>query len=392
MSLINQVIETETLFESPNKSLKEIRKQNFSLVNISNYIKHLESTLLKEYLNDYNIKTKCSDKEFVLIKGSFGLPEFLSYKYKKDQLKAIVRVFKLKLTGTNNELNGRIYSHLKLSSIIVKIQKVFRGHLQRELQSLRGPACMYRKLCNNDSDFFTGENITKIDYNQFISYRSDDGFIYGFDIISLYNLKLNTKSGENVLNPYNRSVVPSLVFNNLNKLCKLYKRIYNRIIDIQVEKEPSTTLCLEDRVREVFNVMDSFGHYTCPSWFMTLERNNVIRLIRELADIWYYRAYLTHEVQREICPRDPFRSLGILLTILSQDEDISSTRTAAIGILETMVNTGINETSRSLGVIFVLQSLTLVNINARESMPWLYEAVAYSNSGPPLIPPQLNNA
>ena len=114
--------------------------------------------------------------------------------YSVQQLKIIAKKYKLKLSGNKPELLNRIYIYLKLSSFAVKIQKIIRGNLRRKYNNLHGPAFIKRKLCTNDCDFLTGDEFMHLKDSQFFSYKDTDGFIYGFDIISLYNLII--KSGK----------------------------------------------------------------------------------------------------------------------------------------------------------------------------------------------------
>lgn len=48
--------------------------------------------------------------------------------------------------------------------------------------------------------------------------------------------------------------------------------------------------------------------------------------------------------------------------------------------MDIMVNSGINNDSKSLGCYYILSALTLVNSDAAESMPWLYESVSYNSN------------
>ena len=48
--------------------------------------------------------------------------------------------------------------------------------------------------------------------------------------------------------------------------------------------------------------------------------------------------------------------------------------------MEIMVNNGINNDSKALGCYYILCALTLVNSDAAESLPWLYESVNYNNN------------
>ena len=112
----------------------------------------------------------------------------LNYNYNKEQLKKLLKHYKLKLSGSKKEVTIRIYCFLRLSYFAVKIQKNFRGIIQRKYNFLHGPALLKREICTNITDFFTMEDLSEIPYSQFISYKDADNFVYGFDIISLYNL------------------------------------------------------------------------------------------------------------------------------------------------------------------------------------------------------------
>ena len=108
---------------------------------------------------------------------------------------------------------------------------------------------------------------------------------------------------------------------------------------------------------------------------LNLERVRIIKFIRELADIWLYRAQLPKEVKRQICPPmgDPFRRINL---IMLSSMSFFELRTKASHIMEQMVTHGIDDAHKALGVNYILCALTLVNNNAAEALPWLYQSVA----------------
>ena len=102
----------------------------------------------------------------------------------------------------------------------------------------------------------------------------------------------------------------------------------------------------------------------------------MIKMFRELIDIWSYRAPLTIETKRAICPPlgNPFtRNFHQLQTI----ENIDEVRKYTLEILERFVNLGIDRDNKCLGAYYVLGALTLVSPDAATSLPWLYQAVCY---------------
>ena len=240
----------------------------------------------------------------------------IKYNYSIQQLKNFAKNYKLKIGGTKKELITRIYVFLQLSYYITKIQKIFRGSLQRIFNRLHGPAYKNRKICTNDTDFITMENLNELSFNQFFSYKDVDGFIYGFDVASIFNLiYMKNNSKKSSQNPYNRNIIPADVLINLKILVKIGK-ILNKNIYLEIKDEPmviSNEKAVEMRALTLFQNINSLGNYSNSEWFLSLSRNNLVKFVRELNDIWQYRAQLSLEVKIKICPPNgnPFRNLNI---------------------------------------------------------------------------------
>jgi hypothetical protein len=99
--------------------------------------------------------------------------------------------------------------------------------------------------------------------------------------------------------------------------------------------------------------------------------------MRELSDIWNFRAQLSSEIKRSICPPhgDPFRNFGI--SCINYENNLFMVKKYILEVLEKFVNTGIDRDSKSLGCYYVLGALTLVNPDAANSLPWLYQSFSY---------------
>lgn len=319
---------------------------------------------------------KISDID-VIIPASSNYDLILSYNYNKEQLRSFLKHYKLKLTGSKKDAITRIYCFLRLSYFAIKLQKMFRGRLQRRYNKLHGPALVKRELCTNKTDFFTMEDLTEISYAQFFSYKDVDEFIYGFDIISLYNLI--QKSGRDVKNPYNRMDIPKNVLTSMKTLLRIGK-LLNIKIDIDIKDvltEVTDKKSIELRILNLFQNIDSLGHYSNPGWFTSLNRLNLIKFIREIGDIWNYRAQITNETKRAICPPngDPFRNFSMNYVIT--EHDLDNVKKAILDVLEKIVNSGVDRDSKSLGAYYVLGALTLVNPDAATNIPWLFQSFSY---------------
>ena len=226
------------------------------------------------------------------------------------------------------------------------------------------------------------DSLSEIPYKQFYSFTDADKMIYGFDIMSIYNLfekssEKNNNKGERITNPYNRNPFPREVKKNIMKIIRLSK-LYNEPLNLDMnegaEEEGNTVNNFEARLIALFHEMDHLGNYTNYNWFMSLDQPHLVRLILEMNDIWSYRANLSELVKREICPdyRDLFQRMYMIDIRLA---NVMILREIAIDIMKQLVCDGINHGSRCLGANFVLCALTLVNTDAAEAMPWLYQSV-----------------
>lgn len=306
---------------------------------------------------------------------SFYEYELLSrYNYNVQQLKQIAKHYKLKISGNKSQLVTRIYSFLFLSNIAVKIQKITRGMLVRKYFKLHGPGFLNRSLCTNTSDFLTMEPLNELSFEQFFSFKDDDNFIYGFDLQSIYNLIYKTKGS--VKNPYNRHVIPVSVIETFRALLRLSKILNIDILTNIKDEEVSIKKAIELRTVALFQNIDLLGNYSNPKWFLDLNREQLIKIMIELLDIWAYRAHLSNPTKRSICPPNgnPFPS-GQTMNGLRIMENIDEIRKIVLATLEKLVNSGVDRDSQCLGAYYVLGALTLVNVDAASSLPWLYQAL-----------------
>ena len=352
-----------------------LKKNKMPTVSVDEYMSSISNKVDKN-ITISNKSFKINDND-VIIPTINTYENITKYNYNLSQLKTFAKHYKLKISGSKNDLLKRIYIYLYFSSQIIKIQRVFRGMIVKKYNELHGPASINRKLCTNSSDFITLEPIEEINYHQFLSYKDLDGFIYGFDIGSLQNLYL--KSGRNIKNPYNRSLFPIMVFKNINSIIQLSKilKIHVNLLLEDDTQNFSGEKIIEMRTLTLFQNIDSLGNYSDYKWFLSLNRIQIIKFVRELTDIWNYRAQLSNEIKRNICPPngDPFRNLSTIY--VHTEANINNVRKVVLEVLEKLVNTGTNKDNKTLGAYYVLGALTLVNEPAATALPWLFQSMSY---------------
>jgi hypothetical protein len=353
-------------------------------------------SLIEDYM--LSITNKCENQAPIIKKPTkinddkISIPtmknynDIMRYNYNLTQLKSFAKHYKLKLSGNKNQLLIRVYSFLYFSSFIVKIQKLFRGNITRKYIRLRGPGLLNKKLCTNTSDFVTLEPLQEIHFTQFFSYKDSDDFIYGFDIASLHSLisvkSNNTNTTTNTSdnkNPYNRNIIPTSVMVSLKNIIKL-GRLLKFPVNLQVEDDTqsiSIEKVVELRAISLFQNIDALGNYSNANWFLSLNRSQLTKFVRELHDIWSYRAQLSNETKNNICPRQggPFRNLNI--QYINTEQNMYNIKKVILEVMENLVNSGVDRDSKSLGAYFVLGSLTLVSTDAATALPWLFQSVGY---------------
>jgi hypothetical protein len=348
------------------------------------------NNIMEHYLN-LSIKNKKShikiSTDDFIIPTLIDYNNILKYNYNVSQLRTIAKHYKVNTSGNKEYLRKRLFNLLYYSNNIIIIQKYVRYFLTKKYIKCHGPAFYNRSLCSNDVDFCTLDSLNNICYNQFISFKDSNSHIYGFDIKSLYNLFIKScntnktsnsnSTSSNVLNPFTNVVFSYSLFEQLLEYIRLTKLLkleldlnYDELICVSLHKQ------LEMKILTLFQRIDSLGNYTNIKWFMELDKYGLIMFIRELADIWNYRANLTQETKRAIVPPsgNPFHSEHININNLPQ-YNFTQIKKYSIQIIDLMINKGINQNSCVLGSYYVLCALTMVSNEAAHSLPWLYEAV-----------------
>lgn len=373
-SIMNSIVDKKV---EKNEKREKVIKSNSKLNTRLNSNSEKESSKFEERNNVKKEKAvkKCEELSI------HNYNTLLAVKYKMDELKKLCTRYKISKGGNKDDLTKRIYEYCKNSIGPLKIQKVFRGFLCRKLHKMQGPALMDRKICTNDTDFFTMDDMAEIPTTQFYSYRDEDDFVYGFNIVSLHNLI--QKEGTRAKNPYNRNEFDNKVKVNVLNMIRLSK-VLKIPIEIELKNEVmDPAKRMELKILDLFQTMNSYGNYANSEWFMDLPRNLHIRFARELVDIWNYRALLTGAKKQEICPPHGTPFLGTpYFTNMANNTTLNNLSNETVvkynvQIIENLVKSAVDIDNKMLGTFYVLSALTLVSQPARDAMPWLYDAVVY---------------
>ena len=389
-----------------------------------------QKSVLQNKENIFINKAETPVKEIITYKDYFKEKTDLK-KYKIPELKVLARHYKLYVTGTKPILIERIETYFNQIVNAIKIQRVCRGFFVRFSLTLRGAAFKNIKKCVNETDFYTLEPLAEIPKELFFSYTDATNFTYGFNVNSL--ITLYKKKGR-IRNPYNReqlsneviqkifslyniitivfpvvleednksnnNIIPQScnnhprslsegdlsnniivnntfinIFNDLNRVNTIENNLLSRLEDIRRNLTEIRSRPISQRIIGVFMEIDLLGNYTESAWFANLEKREYYKYYATLYDIWGYRARMSFDVKRKICPLgDPFTNI-FNERIIYENVTIERLREACITIIENMVYTGEEDDFRKLGALHVLTALTVVSIPARNNMIWLYESL-----------------
>ena len=125
---------------------------------------------------------------------------------------------------------------------------------------------------------------------------------------------------------------------------------------------PQDVLTPQQRYRQnvlhLFQNIDLLGHYSDPDWFLNLTYQQHITFLRELMDIWNYRAELSYNARASIYPPygNPFPQhiTGWLTHQFYAYLTLENIVNINMTIIERLTTTAMQESDRCLGANFVL--------------------------------------
>lgn len=331
---------------------------------IQRYFKHFTC----ENISIKNTKIHISEPNDYLI--------LLKYNFTIKELKQIMKQFNLPKCNYSKKDDIFLFvtNCLYLYTKIHKIQKTWKNYFIKQFNKTLGPAYFKRALSNNIEDFLTTEQVKDIHYYDFFSYEDKDGFIYSFNIVSLYNLIAK----QIIKNPYNRIVFDVEIIRNVIRRYQMNNILKKgKSFDISISQPQ---ISLQQNIINLFQKMDELGNYTEVEWFNQLPKNKLCKFIFELYEIWFYRAQLTRETQITICPPNgnPFFNINPnYINHLERHQSLRYIQNIACNIMKKMLYSANNEANQNLGALYILSALTLVSESARNSLPWLYTSVQY---------------
>ena len=221
---------------------------------------------------------------------------YIKFHLQKGEHKTKLTKEKCFLVICKSRENHNHYSHPLNQKKIIIIQKLLKEKRKLKYEKERGPGFTDRKICNNDEDFYTFEELDKISDKYFYSYRDNNDLVWGFDIRSFKKLL-----DMNYDNPYTTEKISDEIKEKVNQEIDKLSQLNNNVL-IQQEVMNDRKTIIKQRITDLFSQIEISGYSCSIEWLLDLQIHKLKKLYRCLEDIWNYRANLSNEVKRRIVP------------------------------------------------------------------------------------------
>ena len=122
---------------------------------------------------------------------------------------------------------------------------------------------------------------------------------------------------------------------------------------------------LNQRITDLFIHIDSLGNYSNREWLSNLNEDRLYYLILKINQLWHR---IPHSLRNRICPYiSPFSP-----EVFGAGQ-VNLNVSMVVKMAEILVYSGLDDEHKQLGAMYFLSGLTLVSLNARTQLPWLYE-------------------
>jgi len=207
-------------------------------------------------------------------------------------------------------------------------------------------------------------------YNRTILTKNDPMYKNAIDLFFIMKLRQSIPQPPvdlAIVQPQHTTETDAPTYSTVNILrCQLQTRI------LEVRNKP-----LLQRIHEVFMEINCLDNYTDVEWFFNMSKVDCYRFIYFMKHIWTNgygngNGRILDDTKHKICfLHEPFFNMNTNFGL--NDKTFEEIQEHAIYVMENFVHLGINNEYRRQGAFLVLTALTLVSMNARVSLSWLFE-------------------
>jgi len=257
-------------------------------------------------------------------------------------------------------------------SFAIAIQSVARGRNIRKNIKLRGASVYCRHLSNNKTDCIDFRDINDVPIDNYFSFI-ENNIHWGFSMDSFkYILKYNQT------NPYSTKEISNKAVHRFSILRETINNTNNKMDKKNKKNKKDTRLMNNKRIKlqqeciQVFQIIDELNNYTKCSWFLSLPLPSLKALYVFMEDMWNYRLNLTKEQKL-----DYIRN-GILFNIshadIKKNKNYHNVAYILLNEFKRLLTEGKTTSDKTTASHWILSGLTLVNLDARNALPWLFQS------------------
>ena len=329
--------------------------------------------LISNKINKKSIPLKKKDNNLLkhLISGKINdINGLMKYPYK--EIKILAKKINIKSVRKESICDSLIDYVLLFNKIsenktkLIYLQSCIRRFLVKKKNIYKGPAYLNRNLSVNDIDFYTCESIKTIPNEYFFSYKDNDGFIYSYDIRSFQGLMDN-----NCMNPYTNSEISDRIKNLFNKRMKQIKDSNIIIQEYKDEVELTADQKFNQKVLDIFQRINSLGHYSHLEWFTNLSSKRLKVWYKEAEDIFNYRAQLTDSDKKKIIPDGKAFKMRVSDVYKIPDYQKQKLQSIVLNEIDRFISLGVTQSDKYTGSLYMLTAFTIVSSEAAIALPWL---------------------
>lgn len=312
--------------------------------------------------------------------------------YKLTELKKIGKFYRLSNYSKMKkaDLIASLERLIKMEYFTVFIQKNIRRFNIQKFLANKSPSKTWlpsgrKRLCKNDSDFYTLEAVEDIPLKQYICYVDENDCYWGFNMISLYNYFKHqyaiSRSKNNINNPYTNLPFSNTFMDNFKHHVFVSEK-YGFNIDLKISNgneadDITNTQRLQDMLYNNLGIIEQHGYLLRSEWVSSLSKERLIKFVYELNDIWEYRSQIDRATKRQICypsgnPLDAVNPINIL-----NRENYEHVFKMTMNVINNFIAKGVTYSDCETGILYVLSALSLVSYDFANAYPWIYAQSHY---------------
>jgi hypothetical protein len=277
---------------------------------------------------------------------------------------------------------------------IIRLQRAIRKNKYRIRQWNRGKGAIYPLIqCTNNDDFCSLDTLDTIPPRLLFTYRDNNGFTYGFNLLSFLEL---LSGNEQPLNPYTRKPIDRNVINRANKY---YRILYNwsKIDELSIlahQQQPehdsilnisngsiiqsTARLSFKDRIKQrlqnVFQKINYLGYQTNTDWLLDKPAPILISFIKTLARNWSYQLGFTETTKQVLLAPAEKLVFETLVNDAYRNPQLGHASTLHImnrilAVLEPLINNPADPNSAALLVLYSIYYIDPRRVSLAN--PWM---------------------